>query len=161
MRLGSPLSRRRPRAAGFAVCGCALALALAFLWGLYRHSYWAVAVPVTLGVFAALALSFSIGWSIATVRGIPPRAEPYGGRGSRRAAVAICVASIALVLVFLGGLAQRSYWALAIPVAAAVLGILAMVFQIGWAVIRRRDTLPLKEARERARDEAEWPASTQ
>lgn len=140
------------------MCGAALVLAFAFGFGLWRQSYWALAVPVAVGTFAALALSFSVGWSIATVRGIPPQAEPYSGRASLWAARAICLASVLLACAFLWGLTQRSYWALAIPVGAAVFGVLAMVFQIGWAVIRRRDTLPLKEARERARDGAPWPA---
>jgi hypothetical protein len=134
------------------VCAAALTLAAAFLFGLVQRSYWALAVPVTITVLAALALAFSIGWSIATVRGIPPQAEPYTGRGSLWAARAICAISVALGAAFLWGVLRQSYWALAIPVAVAVLGLAAMVFQIGWAVIRKRDTLPLKEARERARD---------
>jgi hypothetical protein len=108
-----------------------------------------------LGVLAALALAFSIGWTIATIDRVPPQAEPYDSRGSRWAASGICLASILLGLAFLAGVARQSYWALAAPVAIAVLGLLAMVFQIGWAVIFQRTTLPLKEARERSREGGE------
>ena len=155
----SRLSRRRSRRTGLAICSLAALLAAAFALGLWNGSYWALAIPVSLAVLAALGLAFSIGWTIATVHHVPPQAEPYTGRASRWAAWGICAASALLAPAFLWGLVRESYWALALPVALAVLGLLAMVFRIGWAVIRRRNTLPLKEARERAEEEADRAAT--
>jgi hypothetical protein len=130
---------------------------VAFLGGLWSRSYWAVALPVAAGVLAALGLAFSIGWTIFSAPRIPAPAEPYQGRRARAAAFAICAASVGLGLLFLAGLWLESYWALAAPVALAVLGLLAMVFQIGWAVLMQRSTLALKAERDRDREEAIRP----
>jgi hypothetical protein len=131
--------------------------ALALLAGLWSGSYWALALPVALAVLAALGLSFSIGWTIFSAPRIPIQAEPYQGRGARAAALGICAVSVLLGLAFLGGLWLESYWALALPVAGAVLGLLAMVFRIGWAVLTQHSTLALKAEREGAREEAIRP----
>jgi len=53
----------------------------------------------------------------------------------------ICVASVGLLVWFLTGIFQESYWALAVPVAVAVLGLLGMVFWIGWAIVTQKTTL--------------------
>ncbi|MDH5307906.1 MAG: hypothetical protein OEW02_12045, partial [Myxococcales bacterium] len=43
-----------------------------FLLGLLRQSYWALALPVAALVFFALALTFWVGYTIATIQ-----VEPY------------------------------------------------------------------------------------
>ena len=45
---------------------------------------------------------------------------------------AICVAALALTVVFLWGISARSYWAIAIPVALLVIVCMAMLFWVGW-----------------------------
>lgn len=142
MKNNSRLSLRRARRTGGAICFFALAAGLAFGWGLLNGSYWALAIPVAAGVFTALGLSFWVGYTINTVRGIPPEADHYAGRPARLIALAICVVSIALGLVFLYGVAIQSYWALALPVGAAVLSLSSMVFWIGWAIVIQRASLP-------------------
>lgn len=135
------LSLRRSRRTGWKICiGAALAAAL-FLWGLAQGSYWALALPVTAAVLTALGLSFYIGYTILTVRGIPAQAEHYDSRGAKSAALAICVGSVAVGCIFVAGVIAQSYWALAIPVAAAVLGLLGMVFWIGVAIVTQKTTL--------------------
>jgi len=136
------LALRRARRTGVLICLVALAGAAAFLAGLARGSYWALAVPVSVAVLAALSLSFWIGYTINTVRGIPAEADHYEGRQARAIAAGICVASVALAAVFLWGVAVQSYWALALPVAGAVLGLAGMVFWIGWAIVTQRRSLP-------------------
>jgi O-antigen/teichoic acid export membrane protein len=136
------LALRRARRTGVLICGVALAGAALFVAGLAQGSYWALAIPVTLAVLGALSLAFWIGYTINTVRGIPPEAEPYEGRHARRVAAGICVVSVALAAGFLWGVAQHSYWALALPVGAAVLGLAGMVFWIGWAIVTQRRSLP-------------------
>ena len=46
----------------------------------------------------------------------------------------LCLGTVAAGALFLYGLAVRSYWALALPVAAAVLFVLGLVFWIGWTI---------------------------
>jgi hypothetical protein len=141
------LALRRARRTGALICVVTLALAALFLWGVAGRSYWAVAIPVGVAVLGVLWLTFWIGHTIRTVRGIPAEAEHYEGRAARLVALGICLASVALAAVFLAGVARQSYWALALPVAAAVLGLAAMVFWIGWAIVTQRSTLPEAEAR--------------
>ena len=51
-----------------------------------------------------------------------------------------------LAVLFVAGVMRQSYLALAIPVAAALLGLLGMIFWIGWAIVTQRSTLPSAEA---------------
>lgn len=46
----------------------------------------------------------------------------------------LCVGTVALGALFLYGLAVRSYWAVALPLAALLLFVLALVFWIGWTI---------------------------
>jgi hypothetical protein len=137
----SRLALRRARRTGWWICLLTVALAVLFVAGIARESYWALALPVAAGVLTVLALAFWVGHTIRTVRGIPAEADHFQGRSARRIALGICVASVALAGLFVWGVARQSYWALALPVAAAVLGLLAMVFWIGWAIVVQRTTL--------------------
>ncbi|HKI98288.1 MAG TPA: hypothetical protein VKB51_07430 [bacterium] len=136
------LALRRARRTGVLICLVTLGLAALFVVGLAQRSYWALAVPVAIGVLSVLWLTFWIGYTINTVRGIPAEADHYEGRGTRIIALGICVVSVLVALVFLGGVARQSYWALAIPVSAGVLSLAGMVFWIGWAIVTQRSTLP-------------------
>ncbi len=49
--------------------------------------------------------------------------------------MAICAGSVLLAVLFLAGVFQGSYLALALPVTVALLGMLGMVFWIGWAIV--------------------------
>lgn len=138
----SRLALRRARRTGLWICALSLALGALFVWALARQSYWALALPVTAAVLGVLSLAFWIGYTINTVRGIPAEADHYEGRRARRIALGICAASIALAALFLLGVARQSYWALALPVGAAVLGLAAMVFWIGWAIVTQRRSVP-------------------
>ena len=46
----------------------------------------------------------------------------------------ICVGVAVVGLLFLVGLAHRSYWALALPVAALVFFVLGLTFWVGWTI---------------------------
>ena len=136
------LSLRRSRRTGWKICIAAVAAAMLFLWGLGQESYWALALPVTAAVLTALSLAFYVGYTILTVRGIPPEADQYDSRGAKWAALCICAGSVVTGCIFLAGVIAQSYWALALPVAAAVLGLLGMVFWIGVAIVLQKTTLP-------------------
>ncbi|HTO05748.1 MAG TPA: hypothetical protein VMR86_01720 [Myxococcota bacterium] len=46
----------------------------------------------------------------------------------------VCLGAIAAAALFVGGVLSGSYWALAIPVSAAVLFVLGLVTWIGWTI---------------------------
>jgi len=141
------LSLRRSKRTGLRICAAAAAGAALFLWGLAEQSYWAVALPVAVGVLTVLSLAFWIGYTINTVRGIPEEAEHYRSHSARWIAGGICIVSVVLALVFIVGLVRESYWALALPVAVAVLGLAWMIFWIGWAIVMQKTTLePVADA---------------
>lgn len=144
---GEPnLSLRRSKQTGTWICLGALVGAGVFLVGVLQGSYWALAVPVAVGVLGVLLLAFWIGYTINTINIIPKEAEQYTGAAPRRIALLICAATVGLAVLFIAGVMQQSYLALAIPVAAALLGLLGMIFWIGWAIVTQRSTLPSAEA---------------
>jgi hypothetical protein len=70
------------RVQGGIICGIVALLALLFLGGLLRESYWALAVPVAVLTFFVLGLAFWVGWTILTIRvepEPPPESEPAAG----------------------------------------------------------------------------------
>lgn len=46
----------------------------------------------------------------------------------------VCLSAIAAGALFIGGVLAQSWWALAIPVSAAVLFVLGLVTWIGWTI---------------------------
>jgi len=46
--------------------------------------------------------------------------------------IVLCILAVALTAVFLWGLAQQQWWAVAIPVAALVVIAMTMLFWVGW-----------------------------
>ena len=56
------------RTQGGLICGAVAILALLFLGGLLRESYWAVAIPVAVLTFFGLGLAFWVGWTIMTIQ---------------------------------------------------------------------------------------------
>ena len=53
---------------------------------------------------------------------------------SRTQGVLICVGVVILAALFLLGLLQQSYWALALPVAVLVSFVLGLVFWVGYTI---------------------------
>ncbi|MBW2316101.1 MAG: hypothetical protein JRH10_18175 [Deltaproteobacteria bacterium] len=73
------------RTQGGLICGAVAILALLFLGGLLRESYWAIAIPVATLTLFILGLSFWVGWTIMTIQVEPeppieaPVADPAPG----------------------------------------------------------------------------------
>ncbi len=61
---------------GGLLCVGILIVAVIFLWGISAQSYWALAIPVMAGFLGILAMGFWIGWTILTIKTVPPVAEP-------------------------------------------------------------------------------------
>jgi len=57
----------------------------------------------------------------------------------------LCLAIVIVAVVFLWGISFQSYWALALPVMAGFLGVLAMGFWIGWTILTIKTTPPAAE----------------
>jgi hypothetical protein len=76
----------RSRAQGGLICIAVVVVGACFLLGLLQQSYWALALPVAIGVFFALGLTFWVGYTIATIRVEPyedaPPPEPQSGAPS-------------------------------------------------------------------------------
>lgn len=77
-------------------------------------------------------------------------------RRSKRVGLRICIAAAAVAALFLWGIAVESYWALAIPVAVAVLTALTLMFWIGYTINTVRG-IPA-EAEHYRSDAARWIA---
>jgi len=61
---------------GAVLCLVIGAVAVVFLWGVFAKCYWALAIPVMIGVLGILGLGFWIGWTILTIKTTPPSLEP-------------------------------------------------------------------------------------
>ena len=66
---------QRSRIVGGLICLATVLVGALFIWGIALQSYWAIAVPVIIGLFGVLALAFWIGWTMAVTEiEAPPQA---------------------------------------------------------------------------------------
>jgi hypothetical protein len=72
----------------------------------------------------------------------------------------LCVAIVIVALVFLWGISLQSYWALALPVMAGFLGVLAMGFWIGWTILTIKTAPPAPETTSPSSGEGAKPSSS-
>jgi hypothetical protein len=56
----------RARSAGVIICIISVVIALLITIGIFSRSYWAIAIPVLVGVLGVMGLAFWIGWTMAT-----------------------------------------------------------------------------------------------
>ncbi len=106
-------------------------------------SFYFLAMPLTLLALFVLATGFWIGWTILTIKVVPPMPEIVEKQDhSKIKAFFLCIITLAAAMVLLYGLYIKSYWALAIPAAAVSLVVLGAVFWVGIAIITTRSTLP-------------------
>ncbi len=61
---------------GGLLCAAIVIVAVIFLWGISAQSYWALAIPVMVGFLGILAMGFWIGWTILTIKTVPPVVDP-------------------------------------------------------------------------------------
>ena len=72
----------------------------------------------------------------------------------------LCLAIVIVALVFLWGISFQSYWALALPVMAGFLGVLAMGFWIGWTILTIKTAPPAAEPSSATSGEGTKPSSS-
>ncbi len=110
---------------------------------LHLYTYLAIAIPIGLVTLFVIGTGFWIGWTILTIKVVPPMPEIVDKKDySKIKAFLLCVATFLLAALLGYGLYIRSYWALAIPATAITLVILGAVFWVGIAIITTRMTLP-------------------
>jgi uncharacterized protein with PQ loop repeat len=146
----------RAKVFGYTACLVSIAAGIPFFYYAFFYSsvsqiedmgspYYAVSIPIGLVTLAVLGAGLWIGWTILTIKVVPPMPDIAEGNDySKLKAVVLCLATLALALFFIYGVYIRSYWALALPAAVITLVILGMIFWVGIAIITTRKTLPEK-----------------
>lgn len=159
-----PAKRRSPlprnRFLGYITTAAAIVLAAAFIYPVFFRAfelslvsgcvseldtvtYAAIAAPVTLVSAFVLGTGFWIGWTILTIKVVPPMPDIVEKKDfSKLKALILCIFTLAIGTLLAYGLFIKSYWAIAIPAAAIALVILGAVFWVGIAIITARSTLP-------------------
>jgi hypothetical protein len=110
---------------------------------LHTATYCAVAIPIGLVTLFVIGTGFWIGWTILTIKVVPPMPEIVDKKDhSKFKALLLCLFTMALAALLLYGLYLRNFWALAVPATVISLVILGAVFWVGIAIITTRSTLP-------------------
>lgn len=147
----------RAKIFGYIACIAALAAGAVFFYNAFisvlisdalpaypgDSAYLSVAVPIGIIALSVLGTGCWIGWTILTIKVVPPMPEIMDKKDhSKIKAFILCLVSLALSCLFIYGVVIRSYWALAVPAGTATLVILGMIFWVGLAIITTRSTLP-------------------
>jgi uncharacterized protein with PQ loop repeat len=107
------------------------------------HTYLALTIPIGLVSLFVIGTGFWIGWTILTIKVVPPMPEIVDKKDySKIKAFLLCLSTFALAGVLVYGLYIRNYWALAIPATVISLVVLGAIFWVGIAIISTRNTLP-------------------
>ena len=113
--------------------------------GLDNYSYYAITIPIALVTISVLCLGLWIGWTIISIRVVPPMPEIGEKKDfAKFKAFLLCLFVLFLIVFFIYGIYIHSFWALAIPAAIITIVILGMIFWVGIAIITTRSTLPKK-----------------
>ena len=108
-------------------------------------SYMALAIPIGAVALFITGTGFWIGYTILTIKVVPPMPEIVEKKDtSKTKAFILCAVTLVLAVLLLYGIYVRSYWALAIPATVISLVLLGAIFWVGIAIITTRSTLPEK-----------------
>ena len=111
-----------------------------------HEAYISMTAPIVLVSAFILGTGFWIGWTILTIKVVPPMPELVEKKDtSKPKAVLLCLGTLALALLLGYGIYVRSYWAIAIPSALIAFVVLGALFWVGIAIITTRTTLPERE----------------
>ncbi|HOD15213.1 MAG TPA: hypothetical protein PK307_16500 [Spirochaetota bacterium] len=151
----------RPRIYGYLAIIVGLILSGLFLYSLIRvfsdniiysnvdlkelsiFTYSAIAIPLSLVAFSVIGTGLWIGWTILTIKVVPPMPEIVDKKDySKVKAFFLCIATLTLGALLLYGIYIKNFWALAVPAAVITLVVLGAIFWVGIAIITTRSTLP-------------------
>ncbi len=111
---------------------------------LNNFTYFAAALPLTVISLFVIGTGFWIGWTILTIKVVPPMPEIVEKKdNSKIKAFLLCVSMLALAAMLVYGVYLKNFWALAIPALVISLVVLGAVFWVGMAIITTRSTLPV------------------
>lgn len=107
-------------------------------------TYYSVAAPLLFVALSVIGTGFWIGWTILTIKVVPPMPEIVEKKdNSKIKAFILCISMAALAAALIYGVYIRSFWALAIPALVIAAVVLGAVFWVGLAIITTRTTLPV------------------
>lgn len=107
-------------------------------------TYYSAAAPLLFAAFSIIGTGFWIGWTILTIKVVPPMPEIVEKKdNSKIKAFLLCVAMLLLAGLLSYGVYIRSFWALAVPALVISAVVLGAVFWVGLAIITTRTTLPV------------------
>lgn len=72
----------------------------------------------------------------------------------------LCLAIVIVAILFLWGIFQQNYWALAIPVMIGFLGLLGLAFWIGWTILTIKTVPPVPEPNRHGQTEEKEPSAS-
>ncbi len=149
---------KRSYVAGYLACAISVGLLVLFFYNAFFEAadgripvmenlstsvYYSLSVPIALVALGICSTGFWVGWTILTIKVAPPMPEIVEKKDFAKVkAFFLCLLMLLLSALFLYGVYQRSYWAIAIPAAVVTLVVLGMVFWVGVAIITSRSTLP-------------------
>ena len=109
---------------------------------LSSETFYGLTVPIAIIVAMILGTGFWIGWTILTIKVVPPIAEIVEKKDfSKIKAFFLCTFTLALGAAFVYGIYLKSFWALAVPASVIAAVILGAIFWVGFAIITTRATL--------------------
>jgi len=108
--------------------------------------FYSIAFPLALVTLFVIGTGFWIGWTILSIKVVPPMPEIVEKKDyTKPKAIILCLTTFLLACFFLYGLYLKSFWALAIPAALITFVFLGAIFWVGLAIITTRSTLPEKK----------------
>ena len=108
-------------------------------------TYYTIAAPISFVAFPVIGTGFWIGWTILTIKVVPPMPEIVEKKDfSKIKAFILSVFTLSIGVILAYGIYIRSYWAVAIPASVISFVILGAVFWVGIAIVTTRSTLPDK-----------------
>ena len=113
------------------------------LGALSNFTFYAIAVPLSFVALAVIGTGLWIGWTILTIKVVPPMPEIVDKKDfSKVKAFILCIVTLTLGVLLLYGIYIKNFWALAIPAVVISLVVLGAIFWVGIAIITTRSTLP-------------------
>ena len=110
---------------------------------LNENTFHAIAIPIGLVSFFIIATGFWIGYTILTIKVVPPMPEIVEKKDySKIKAFFLCLTMLALAVLLGYGIYIRSFWALAIPALLISLVIIGAIMWVSIAIITTRKSLP-------------------
>ena len=109
-------------------------------------TFYTLSFPIGLVSLFVIGTGFCIGWTILTIKVVPPMPEIVEKKDyTKIKASFLCLITFSLAILLLYGIYIKNFWALAIPAAVISLVILGAIFWVGIAIITTRSTLPEKK----------------